>query len=186
MIARSKYKMRDNSTSGFLRLSTALLLISSLLVLAGCKDSVSTKIAALNETGIQRLVNCYTFYHVKNGYKGPKDEADFKKFIAMPGNEKGFERAGIDTTDIDAMFISSRDEKPFRVKYNVTGSSFGFSAPIIFESEGVDGEIMVGFGGAKTELMSKEEADKLFKQRVKKITSRADAPEDGMAAEPAE
>ena len=186
MIARSKNKMRDNSNRGFAQLSTLLLLASSLLILAGCSDGVGTKIAALNETGIQRLVNCYTFYHVKNGYKGPKDEADFKKFIAMPGNEKGFERAGIDTTDIDAMFISSRDEKPFRVKYNVTGSSFGFSAPIIFESEGVDGEIMVGFGGAKTELMSKEEADKLFMQRVKKITSRGDAPEDGVAAEAAE
>jgi len=70
------------------------------------------------------------------------------------------------------------------VKYKVPGSSFGFSAPIIFETEGVDGEIMVGFGGAKTELMSKEEADQLFNQRAKKVKSRGDDAES--AAEAAE
>jgi len=184
MIARSKYKLRDNRSAGFLQLSTALLLASCLLVLVGCSESVSTKISALNETGIQRLANCYTFYHVKNGYRGPRNEADFREFIASPNNEKGFKRAGIDTSDIDAMFISSRDNQPFRVKYKVPGSSFGFSAPIIFETEGVDGEIMVGFGGAKTELMSKEEADQLFKERAKKVKSRGDDAKS--AAEAAE
>lgn len=183
MVARSKHKGQDSRSTGFLRLSTSLLLASCLLVLSGCSDGVSGKIADLNATGIQRLVNCYTFYHAKNGYRGPKDEADFKKFIAQPSNVKGFERAGIDVSDIDALFISERDNQPFRVKYGVRGSSVGFSEPIIFETEGVDGKLMVGFGGAKTELMSKEESDKLFKQRAKKPETRGDAADYSVEAE---
>ena len=65
-------------------------------------------------------------------------------------------------SDIDALFISPRDNEPFRVKYGVAGSPMGFKEALIFESVGVEGEVMVGFGDSRAELMSPEEADKLF------------------------
>lgn len=150
----------------------------SLLFALGCGDSVDSKIRDMNGTAIQRLANSYAFFQSKNGYRGPKSEADLRDFFTQDENMKGFERAGIDVSDVDALFISPRDEQPFKIKYGVKGSPFGFKEAIIFETTGVDGQIMVGFGGAKTELMSPEEAEKLFSSRVKTKVTRGDTADD--------
>jgi len=115
----------------------------------GCSGGkVAERIAEMNSTPIKKLITCYSFYQSRNNFRGPKDEAALREFIADDKNQKGFDRAGIDTSDIDALFISERDGQPFKIKYGVPGSPMGFVEPLIFESEGVDGEVMVGFGGA--------------------------------------
>ncbi len=154
-------------------------LLSIVLFSCGCGGkSVESKIAGLNATKIQQLTNCYTYYQAKHGYKGPTDESTLRDFITDPNNKKGFERAGIDISDVDALFISERDGQPFRVKYRVKGSSFGFDEAVVFESVGVDDELMVGFGGARTELMSAGESEELFKAKVQAKAKRVDRPED--------
>ena len=145
----------------------------------GCGESkVASRIKELNSTSIQRLVTCYVRYQGRNGYKGPKSEEELKKFIGLPQNQKGFERVGIDTSDIDALFVSDRDHAPFKVKYGVSGSPLGFTEPIIFEGVGVDGEVMVGYGGGKTKLMSPDESDKLFKSKKRAKIVRKDGEAD--------
>jgi hypothetical protein len=150
-----------------------------LLHFCGCGGQrVKSKIASSNATSLQRLTNCYTYYQAKHAYNGPPNESALREFIADPINKKGFDRAGIDVSDVDALFISDRDGHPFRVKYGVKGSSFGFDGAVVFESVGVDGELMVGFGGARTELMSLEESDELFESKAQVRSKRIDRPED--------
>ena len=151
----------------------------------GCGGSkVASRIDELNSTSIQRLVTCYVRYQGKNGYRGPKSEKVLKEFIGLPQNQKGFERVGIDTSDIDALFVSDRDDEPFKVKYGVSGSPLGFTEAIIFESVGVDDQVMVGYGGGKTKLMSPDESDKLFKSKKKaKIKRNDNAESDDVAPE---
>jgi len=150
-----------------------------LLFSVGCGGGeIASKISEMNSTPIKRLITTYSFYQSRNNFRGPKDEAALRKFMAAEANQKGFERVGIDTSDIDALFICERDGQPFKIKYGVPGSPMGFVQPIIFESKGVDGEVMVGFGGATTELMSLEESEKLFasKKRIK-VERQDSAPE---------
>jgi hypothetical protein len=157
-----------------LHLLTALLLALNF----GCTDPSASAIKDLNGTAIQRLANSYQFFQAKNGYQGPKNEKEFKDFIQDPVNQKGFDRAGIDNSDVEAMFVSPRDEEPFKVKYGVSGSPYGFKEAIIFETAGVEDELMVGFGSGGTELMSADEADKLFDKKAKKKITRGDSEED--------
>ncbi len=49
---------------------------------------------------------------------------------------------------------------------------------LLFLSVGVDGEVMVGLGGAKTELMSPEESEELFMSKAQTKSRRIDRPED--------
>ena len=153
---------------------------------SGCSDPVGAKIESLNATAPQRLANTYTFFQARNGYRGPKNEAELKEFCADPHNKKGFERAGIDLSNIDALFVSPRDNQPFRIRYGVAGSPMGFNEPLVFESVGVEGEVMVGFGDSKSKLMSPEEADELFsakKPKRKKKLERGDSAEDAAKIE---
>ncbi len=105
---------------------------------------------------------------------GPKDEASFREFLADPRHQKGFERLGVDVGDLDALLTSERDGQPYKIKFGLKGSPFGFSEAIIFETEGVDGEVMVAFGDSKTELMSPEESDRLYDSKVKENVDRSD------------
>ena len=154
------------------------LISLSLLLVVGCGDSLNSKVQELNATAIQRLSNSYTFFQSRNSFRGPKTEEEFRGFFTHHESQKGFDRAGIDVSDVDALFISPRDDQPFRVKYGVKGSPFGFNEAIIFETSGVDGQIMVGFGGGTTKLMSAEEAEELFSSKTKKKLSRGDSPEN--------
>jgi hypothetical protein len=159
---------------------TCFLICSLFLFSVGCgQGKIAERISEMNSTPIKKLITCYSFYQSRNNFRGPKDEAALRKFIADEKNQKGFERAGIDTSDIDALFISDSDGEPFKIKYGVPGSPMGFVEALIFESVGVDGEVMVGFGGATTELMSAEESEKLFKSRKRaKVKRLDDRPED--------
>ena len=151
----------------------------------GCSGGkVAERIAEMNSTPIKKLITCYSFYQSRNNFRGPKDEAALREFIADDKNQKGLDRAGIDTSDIDALFISERDGQPFKIKYGVPGSPMGFVEPLIFESEGVDGEVMVGFGGATTKLMSLEESEELFKSKKRiKVDRQDSAPQDAASEE---
>jgi len=125
------------------RIVICCLLLSSL---PGCTRVIDPNeaIASVNETNIQRLANLYFSYQMKNGWQGPDDEAEFKKFVSNY-NPKKLARIGIDPDAIDDLFVSERDGQPFTIRYSVAGSSKGSSEPVIFETEGVDGEHRVGF-----------------------------------------
>lgn len=114
--------------------------------LVGCRRGVDpdAAIARVNETNIQRLANLYLTYQMKNDWRGPADEADFKKFLRNY-NPKKLTRIGIDPSAIDTLFVNERDGEPFKIRYGIPGSAMGSSAPVVFESVGVRGKRLVGF-----------------------------------------
>jgi len=162
-----------------------ITILFTMLFFVGCgKGKVAERIAEMNATPIKRLLTSYVYFQGKHGYKGPKNEQELRDFIADDRFQKGFDRAGIDTSDIDALFISDRDGQPFKVKYGIPGSPMGFKDPVVFESEGVDGEVMVAFGGATVEVMSSEESESLFESRKRTKVQRGDGrPEEDVASE---
>lgn len=139
------------------------------LCFVGCESKTDARLKELNGTQIQRLSNCYCFCQSSSpGLMGPKDEAAFREFLSDPRHKKGFDRLGVNVEDLDALLTSERDGQPYKIKFGLKGSPFGFNEAIIFETEGVDGEVMVGFGGSTTELMSLEESVNLFESKANK------------------
>ncbi len=136
------------------------LLLSSL---AGCMSEIDTSeaIARANDSNLKRLSNLYLAYQMKHNWKGPKNENKFKEFISSVKPEK-LQRIGIDPSSIDALFVSSRDNEPFKIRFSVKGSAMGSSEPVVFESTGVDGTRMVGFLNMETREVDGAEYDQLW------------------------
>lgn len=122
------------------------ILCALLVVVAGCggSDDGTAMLAQFNSNSMQRLANLYFTFQLDNGLRGPKDEAELRKFIAGIPAEK-LARVGVDPNALDVLFVSPRDEQPYTVRYGVTGSAMGSSEPVIFEATGVDGKREVGF-----------------------------------------
>jgi hypothetical protein len=117
-----------------------------LVAIAGCgggSDS-NAKLAEVNSNSMQRLANLYFTFQLSNDFRGPKDEAELKTFIAGINPEK-LTLVGVDPNAIDVLFVSPRDNQPFKIRYGVKGSAMGSSEPVIFEAVGVDGKREVGF-----------------------------------------
>ncbi len=128
------------------RLSIVLATASLAAVLHGCSgDNTSTQVAAVNTSNIQRLANMYSAFQNYKGGRGPKDEAEFKAFIKNFDAPK-LSMMGIDPNNLNALFTSERDSKPFKVRYKVGGGR-GAVAPVIFEQVGSEGQKQVGFTG---------------------------------------
>jgi len=133
------------------------------VMLAGCSgDPVASRVAELNSTEVLQLVNCYTLFQGRNGYKGPRDENEFKSFLQGDTVKHNLDFMGIDATKIDDLFISDRDGQPYKIKYGVQGSALGTNEPVIFESQGIDGKVLVGFTEPRQEEVDPEASESLF------------------------
>jgi hypothetical protein len=125
------------------RAATALVTAALLTGLTGCSgDEVAKEVAAMNKSNIQRLANLYSAFQAYKGGRGPKDEAEFKEFIRVFDAEK-LTMMGVNANDLDGLFKSERDGKPFRIKYNVGGR--GSVDAVIFEQEGQGGTKQVAY-----------------------------------------
>jgi hypothetical protein len=118
-------------------------------------------IAAANDNNVKRLATAYSFFHLKNKFKGPKDEAEFKKFIAEQDRAR-MELADIDVTDVDSLFVGERDSLPLKVRYGKNTVVRGPSIPVIFEDTGVDGLRQVGFTNGSMQEVDAAEYEELF------------------------
>jgi hypothetical protein len=130
---------------------TAVAAVATLLGgLAGCsRDKTASDVAAMNASNIQRLANIYAAHqNYKNG-RGPNDEAEFRAFIKDFDPTK-LTMMKIDPGNLDAVFTSERDGKPFKIRYKVGGGRGSVDA-VVFEQTGKDGTKQVGFTGGKVE-----------------------------------
>ena len=153
-------------------LNQSCFLIASafaLFAMVGCGEpSTDAVVGEANSSNIQRLSNLYIGFQYRNsenGYSGPADEAEFKEFVSKFNTSK-LERMGIDTSDIDAVFISERDNEPFKIRYNIPGSSRGSSHPAVFEAVGVEGSRMVGFLDMVQKEVDASEYDQLWSKEL--------------------
>jgi len=114
-----------------------------------------------NDTTLKKLSNLYTSYSTKNGNLGPPDEATFKQYIrdADPYLAKAID---FNPSDPDRLFVSTRDGKPFRVRYRVRLGNPRSPAPIIHEAAGVDGRHEVGFAYGRVEEVDEARLRQLF------------------------
>jgi len=113
-------------------------LFVAVLLNAGCtQDNTSSAITDANNSNVKRLSNLYQSFASRNGWHGPKDEAEFREFIrTFPAHR--LQLLGVDPEKLDALFTSERDGQPFQVKYEVN-SGLGAVIPVVFEQQGVDG-----------------------------------------------
>lgn len=115
-------------------------------------DSV---IKAANPSNIHRLTNLYSAFATQRGGNGPRDEKEFREFIAALGPDR-LERMGIDAQAIDGIFKSERDSQPFIVRYGrrnsdapPSGGKADLGGVIVLEAQGADGKRQAGFIGTR-------------------------------------
>jgi hypothetical protein len=129
--------------------------------LAGCSgDNVADQVAAMNTSNVQRLANLYAAYQNYNGGRGPKDEAAFRAFIKDFDQNK-LAMMKVDPNNLDGLFTSEWDGKPFRIRYKVGGGRGSVDA-VVFDQVGRDGKKRVAFTGGKVEEVGEAEAKQLW------------------------
>lgn len=113
-------------------------------------DSV---IRAANPSNIHRLTNLYSAFATQHGGNGPRDEKEFREYIAAMGPHR-LGRMGIDPQAIDKIFTSERDSQPFIIRYGrkgsdapPSGSAAQYGGVIVLEAQGADGTRRAGFIG---------------------------------------
>ena len=136
------------------------LLVSSMLVGCGGVDQQSV-LEAANGTNLQRLTNLYLSYQSRNDWNGPPDQATLREF-AVSFDKKKLARIGIDPSQIDELFVSERDGKPYKIRYNVKGSSRGSTEPVVFEEVGVSDKRRIGFLNMTEREVDAAEYDQLW------------------------
>jgi hypothetical protein len=132
------------------RVAGAVLVTGVLLTSTGCsqKDNVEAEVAAMNTSNILRLCNMYAAFQ---NYKGraPDNDAEFRTFI-KDFEPKKLAMMGIDPNNLDAVFTSERDRKPFKIRFKVGGGR-GSVDPVVFEQDGTNGTKQVAFTGGKVQ-----------------------------------
>jgi hypothetical protein len=150
------------------RFTQALSLL--LAIFAGCSSNGESSktvkaVAALNNDNIQRLSNLYLGYLLRHSWQGPKDEVALKTFVLHEMDPKKLEMMQIDPFKIDNLFVSPRDQKPFKIKYGVN-SLPGANVPVVFEETGVGGRRQVGFTGPIVEEVDEKRYGELWDEKA--------------------
>jgi hypothetical protein len=104
------------------------------LALAGCSSPQASP-PTPQEMHLKQLAVFYGQYTGAHQGSGPRNQADFKAFITQ--------RAGGATAeDIDSLFVSPRDQKPYVIAYNVRlGAMPAGPPPVVAHEEiGVEGK----------------------------------------------
>src|SRR5262245_29085451 len=95
-----------------------ILLSGLLLACAGCSsDNIANQVAAQNDANIKQVANLYYTYQRSHSWQGPKDEAALKSFVRQDMDPKKLELMHVNTSQLDDLFISARDHKPFKIRY---------------------------------------------------------------------
>ena len=153
-----------------------LVLLLFLVPFPGCRDTtIEDGVAALNSTRIDQIYNCYTLYRNNNGYRGPKNQEELKKFLLQPIYERNLKLMQIDPENLDELFISERDGQPFKIRWSVNG--WGDKA-LVFESVGVNGKRLVAL--SDTREVDDAEYDGLWSGKVKvetKLPNQDEGPQ---------
>jgi hypothetical protein len=141
----------------------ALVALTVVGLAVGCGGGQDTDaaVARANSTNLQRLANLYFAFQSEHEWRGPKDEAEYKSYIRA-FDATMLARINVDPAAIDALFVSERDGQPFKIRYGVPGSAMSSSAPVIFESAGVDGKFQVGLLNMTQREVDQAEYDQLW------------------------
>lgn len=139
-------------------MKTSALLV--LMLLVGCSSQRVPSLAEVNNTNIKKLRGAYGLYLFQHSLRGPESEEQLKEYLRTDeGAQVKLGRMGMTVDQIDSIFISERDGKPFKVRYGLRG--LGDHAAV-FEAEGVDGKRMVALTNPRE--VDEAEYDQLWNQ----------------------
>lgn len=110
-------------------------LIAILTLVLGCRGS-NEEAAKRNESNLKPLAILYSKYRVSHRGQAPANEKAFKEYISTIPEEQ---RKRFHAEDVDALFISPRDNKPYRIIYKDTARR-GQSDVVAYEQEGAGGK----------------------------------------------
>jgi hypothetical protein len=167
--------MRLNQLS-YCRASAIGPLLGVVLLAIGCGgETPADAVAAMNDSSIRKVANLYMAFQLRNGMRGPKDEAEFKAFIQndMPRNK--LDMMQVDPDAVDELFISEKDGQPFEINYGLSGSAMSVMA-VVFEKQGVNGIKQVGFTNGPVKEVNADQYELLKKNPSEKIETSPTAP----------
>jgi hypothetical protein len=155
-----------------------LVLIASI----GCSSGkVAEGVAAANSANIKRVGNLYGSYFVHNSWEGPKSEEGLKRYIHDSLNPKKLEMMGIDSQNVDAIFISERDHKPFKVRWGLSVPPLS-TVSVVFEQEGVDGKKQVANTNGEVHEVDDAEYQRLWGEKGSAAAPSGPPQEEGAPA----
>lgn len=110
---------------------------------------------------LQNVVEMYQQY-AEAKKRTPPNETALKEFIqALPAEKK---QRLADGGDMDKLFVSPRDGKPYEIRYNYTRFNRMTGQPIAWEQQGVNGSRYVGLAMGYVEEYTDERFDELKKR----------------------
>jgi len=153
--------LRDELSANDFRRMKPLLVIAviGVLVLPGCGGD-----SALDSPTAQKMKGLANAYldHVVGANGPPADEAALKKHMKGLRASVQYDFA-IDPNNVDASFVSQRDNEPFVVMYGKSvGKISGDSKHVIaHEKTGKNGRRLVVFTSTKVDIVNEAELEKL-------------------------
>ena len=140
------------------------LVVILAVVLAGCESgtNLDDMVAKATDTNIKRVTKMYSICMKANGWKGPADTEALQDFIQRQ-NPDQLRAMGIEPDNLPALFLSERDQKPFKIRWAVQGSMLSPPLPIIFESSpNLEGIYQIGFTGSSVQEVKQPEYDRFW------------------------
>jgi hypothetical protein len=112
----------------------------TIVVCLGLGCSSQQKNLEEEQSNLKPLAVLYGQFVGRHQGRPPDDEAQFKQFVQTQGKET---LASFGVTDVSSLFVSSRDGKPYVIRYGqqaLTGPPGAGGSPVVaYEQEGVDG-----------------------------------------------
>jgi hypothetical protein len=120
----------------------------TLMALAGCSGQRVPADGA--DPNLTVLTKIYVDHMNAHSGNPPKDEAAFKDYIRQHGAPR---LKGANMSELDALFVSSRDHQPLVFVYGIGADPRRQSAVIGYEQSPVDGKRTVGYRHGTIELV---------------------------------
>jgi hypothetical protein len=128
------------------------------LILVGCEKTDA--FSPTEASNLKPLAVMYGRFISSNSGRGPKDQQEFKAFIQSRPKD---ELSNLNVSDIESLFVSSRDKKPYKFKFDPKPAVPGQSANIFaWEQDGLEGKRYVA--GTLGEILEADEQK--FRQLV--------------------
>lgn len=130
----------------------SLTCVAILSLVLGCQNDAPN--SATESSDLKPLAVLYGRFIGSHQGRGPKDEQEFKEFIKSQSSQ---ELSGLGVTDIESLFVSTRDKKPYKLKFYATPPVPGKSMNVFaWEQDGIKGKRFVA--GTLGEVMEVDEA----------------------------
>jgi hypothetical protein len=149
----------------------ATIALAIVLSMGGCSsNSVQSQVAAMNTSNIKRVANLFAAYQNIQGGEGPKDAQTIIAFAkSIPVD--ALHNMKIDENNLNALFISERDNKPFRIKFGTVRGAMSPHIPVIFEEQGVGDTRQVAWTNARVEELGAAEYQRLWSEKEVPISA---------------